>query len=185
MDEVNMIKRVKDGDHEAFRFLMQRYKSTVEKFAFQFGLLPDEVQDVTQEVFLKVYNNISKYEGGKFSTWIYQICLNVTRDYFRKQQRERRKWKKAQRDAEVTFREETAKYFSSEEKAEMHGFIRGLNEKYRTPIILYYFHEMSYEEIAEATKVSLSAVKSRIHRAKAKLKTAYENSPVEEVRNHG
>lgn len=91
MDEIQekkLIRQALEGNDLAFRDLIEAYYKTIERFARQIGVQEDDLADVTQEVFIKVYRFLSKYSRGKFSTWLYSITLNVSKDLFKKQKRE-------------------------------------------------------------------------------------------------
>ena len=86
MEQVNnLISRVKEGDKLAYRDLMNRYYKTVQRFSFQCGVHPIDLDDVTQEVFIKLFRYISQFNDKHFTTWLYKITLNTSRDYYRKQ----------------------------------------------------------------------------------------------------
>ncbi|MFA9457020.1 RNA polymerase sigma factor [Halalkalibacter sp. AB-rgal2] len=169
--EEQLLLRAKRGDDDAFSQLVEMHVKTVEKFAFQIGVSPTHIDDVTQEVFLKVYRFLHKHNRGKFTTWLYTVTMNVVRDFYRKEQQMKRKTIEFQRFAkEQMFIED---YFDDESK-ELHGMIQQLDEKYRVPIILHYFHGQNYQEIASVLEVTEGAIKTRMLRAKQKLKAEYE-----------
>lgn len=178
MDETEIIRLAKLKDEAAFEKLVVTYKSLVEKCAFQFGIRPENIPDIVQETFIKVYQNIHRFHRGKFSTWLYQITLNTTRDFHRKNQRNRKIFRKA-----IDEHQQVAKtyiFFESNEHALLHEAIQKLDEKYRIPLILFYFHDQTYEEIALILKLKMTAVKTRMHRGRSKLKELYEKMEREE-----
>ncbi|PAV28757.1 hypothetical protein CIL05_15880 [Virgibacillus profundi] len=183
MEEDEIIKLAKAKDEKAFEQLVNQYKPIVEKFAFQFGMEPEIIPDIVQETFIKIYRKIHQYHRGKFSTWIYQITLNVTRDYYRKRKREFNLIDKAKKTQIMEI--QGGYYFEKEEHLFLHECIQKLDPKYKTPIILYYFHDKTYEEIAMILKIKLSSVKTRIHRGKMKLKEIYEQAEGKEVYMNG
>ena len=73
---------------------MNLHYRTVEKFAYQCGVRLDDISDVTQEVFIKVYRFLHQFKQERFTTWLYKITLNTARDYYRKESRERDKQEK-------------------------------------------------------------------------------------------
>ncbi|WP_062047037.1 RNA polymerase sigma factor [Bacillus sp. JCM 19034] len=174
--EEQLLLRAKNGEQEAFSQLVEMHLKTVEKFAFQIGVLPTDIDDVTQEVFLKVYRFIHKHDRGKFTTWLYSVTMNVVRDFYRKEQQMKRKTVEFQRYAEKqTYIED---YFDEDSK-ELHAMIQKLDERYRIPIILHYFHGLQYQEIADVLEVTEGAIKTRMLRAKQKLKAEYEKEGVQ------
>ncbi|SET33761.1 RNA polymerase, sigma subunit, SigY [Oceanobacillus limi] len=183
MDEGQLIQLVKEKDEIAFEMLVDKYKPVVERFAFQFGITPEYIPDIVQETFIKVYRKIHQYNTGKLSTWIYRITLNSARDHFRKQKRDQRLLSKAKEKQHME--EKYRFYFEKEEHIWLHECLQELDPKYRTPLILFYFHDASYEEIAAILKIKPSVVKTRLHRAKRLLKKEFEKFGIQEVYLHG
>ncbi|TDQ40402.1 RNA polymerase sigma factor [Aureibacillus halotolerans] len=173
MDEEELIRRAKKGNMAAFQKLMETYYPIVERFAYQLGNRPHEVEDITQEVFLRVYRFIDQYKQSKFSTWLYKITLNATRDWARKKTQDSRKVIKLGQEPLQTVDSVTAEdsLLKSEEDALLHSCIQSLDEKYRVPLILYYFHDEKYDDIADIMQLPLSTVKTRLSRAKEQLKS--------------
>ncbi|MBP3950394.1 RNA polymerase sigma factor [Bacillus suaedae] len=169
--EEELLVRAKKGDDDAFGQLVEMHLKTVEKFAFQIGVSPIHIEDVTQEVFLKVYRFLNKHTRGKFTTWLYTITMNVIRDFYRKEQQMKRKTVELQR---YSLHQTYVDDHLDEDSKELHLMIQKLDEKYRIPIILHYFHGQNYQEIANVLSVSEGAIKTRILRAKQKLKAEYE-----------
>ncbi|QDZ98013.1 sigma-70 family RNA polymerase sigma factor [Lysinibacillus fusiformis] len=172
MEEAELIARAQQGDKEAYIELIQIHQQTVEKFAFQCGVHSNDLADISQEVFVKLYRFLHQFKQDRFTTWLYKITLNATRDYYRKEQRELAKEDKLNAQRQTIFLSAEDDVLLFEEDKLLHNAIQALDEKYRYPIVLYYFHELKYEEIAEVLNISLSTVKVRLLRAKEKLKAA-------------
>jgi len=172
LEEAELIARAQQGDKEAYIELIQIHQQTVEKFAFQCGVHSNDLADVSQEVFVKLYRFLHQFKQDRFTTWLYKITLNATRDYYRKEQRELAKEDKLNAQRQTIFLSAEDDVLLFEEDKLLHNAIQALDEKYRYPIVLYYFHELKYEEIAEVLNISLSTVKVRLLRAKEKLKAA-------------
>lgn len=172
MEAAELIVRAQQGDKEAYIDLIRIHQQTVEKFAFQCGVHSNDLADVSQEVFVKLYRFLHQFKQDRFTTWLYKITLNATRDYYRKEQRELAKEDKLNAQRQTIFLSAEDDVLLFEEDKLLHNAIQALDEKYRYPIVLYYFHELKYEEIAEVLNISLSTVKVRLLRAKEKLKAA-------------
>lgn len=174
MNEDELIHLARQGNIFAFQQLVEKYYPVVERFAYQLGNRRDEIEDITQEVFIRVYRFLDQFSKAKFSTWLYKITLNVTRDMARKRsQHEKRIFKMKQERVEY-YPEVESHVVQNEEDRNLHICIQKLDEKYRIPIILYYFHDKKYDEIAEIMSTTLSTVKTRILRGKAMLKKSLE-----------
>ncbi|MEF7497071.1 sigma-70 family RNA polymerase sigma factor [Lysinibacillus sphaericus] len=172
MGEADLIARAQQGDKDAYIDLIRIHQQTVERFAFQCGVHSNDLADVSQEVFVKLYRFLHQFKQDRFTTWLYKITLNATRDYYRKEQRELAKEDKLNAHRQTIFLSAEDDVLLLEEDRTLHNAIQSLDEKYRYPIVLYYFHELKYEEIAEVLNISLSTVKVRLLRAKEKLKAA-------------
>ncbi|MFJ7935762.1 RNA polymerase sigma factor [Sporosarcina sp. NPDC096371] len=176
MNEIDLIEKAQQGDRVAYGELMKLHYRTVEKFAYQCGVQLDDVPDVTQEVFIKLHRFLHQFNQDRFTTWLYKITLNTARDYYRKENRERDKQQKAVDHTHVTAQDSAEiQVLLFEEDRELHEAIIQLDEKYRLPLILYYFQDLSYQQIADVLNITLSAVKTRLHRAKDGLKKAIDN----------
>jgi RNA polymerase sigma-70 factor (ECF subfamily) len=172
MSEIELIERAQQGDKVAYSELIQKHHRTVEKFAFQCGVKVHDIPDVTQEVFVKLYRFLHQFKRERFTTWLYKITLNTTRDYYRKESKEKEKEEKLNNHVEMKYSTKSAedRVVVFEEDRELHYVIQSLDEKYRNPIILFYFHDLSYEQIADVLNIPLTTVKTRLLRAKGQLK---------------
>ncbi|WP_391202868.1 RNA polymerase sigma factor [Psychrobacillus sp. L4] len=172
MSEYELIERAQQGDKVAYTELIQKHHRTVEKFAFQCGVKVNDIPDVTQEVFVKLFRFLHQFKRERFTTWLYKITLNTTRDYYRKETKEKEKEEKVSNDVSAKYSTKSAedRVLIFEEDRKLHQAIQSLDEKYRLPIILFYFHELSYEQIAEVLNVPVTTIKTRMLRAKGQLK---------------
>ncbi|MFC0014011.1 MULTISPECIES: RNA polymerase sigma factor [Allobacillus] len=168
--EKRLIRQALEGNELAFRELIEAYYKTVERFARQIGVQENDLADVTQDVFIKVYRFLNKYSRGKFTTWLYSITLNVSKDLFKKQKRELEKHKK------LTHEPLTESYLENhsltEDERILHSTILQMEDKYRIPIVLFYFHDQSITEIAAITKTKEATIKTHLKRGKERLKNA-------------
>ena len=158
MLELELIERAQQGDKAAYTELIHIHHRTVEKFAFQCGVQVNDIPDVTQEVFVKLYRFLHQFQRERFTTWLYKITLNAARDYYRKETIETAKEQKLQEQVGLNYITKSAeeRVLVFEEDRELHNAIQTLDEKYRHPIIMFYFHELSYEQIGEVLNVPLS-----------------------------
>ncbi|MCM3745474.1 sigma-70 family RNA polymerase sigma factor [Sporosarcina luteola] len=171
MEEADLITRAQNGEREAFAQLMYLHYRTVEKFAYQCGVRLDDVSDVTQEVFIKLYRFLPQFNQQRFTTWLYKITLNTARDYYRKEGRETAKKERMNKAGQALSQQSTeSQVLLFEEDRALHEAILQLDEKYRLPLILFYFQDLTYQQIADVLNITLAAVKTRIFRAKEGLK---------------
>lgn len=166
-------KRVQSGDLESFGILVDRYEAKLRRYARRFLFGREDVDDLVQEVFLKSYINIQSFDASmRFSPWIYRIAHNEFINTLR-----RRKFEPLFFfDADTIFPHPVAPdsadgdTLARELKEIMDQKIGAVDPKYREPLVLYFYEEMSYADIAEVLKIPISTVGVRIKRGKEKLK---------------
>jgi RNA polymerase sigma-70 factor (ECF subfamily) len=174
LDENEIIRRAKDGDERAFEYIVKKYQSKVANLIFKIIGDQDIVEDLTQEVFLRVMESLKDYKfGSAIYTWIYRITVNICIDEIRKRQRSRA----FSLDNIVGQNPKSEPSYSPVEKTFERGEMREIIEnalsklpaEYKTVIVLREFEDLSYEEIAKILKIRIGTVKSRIFRARKLL----------------
>ena len=155
----------------AFTFLVNRYQKLVVHITGRLIQRQDELEDVCQEVFMKVYQNLGKYRNEcKLSTWIATIAYNTSINYLRKF----KKGDEVDTDDSAVFRNLTDYTSDGYEQADLHRYIREQIElmpvHYRTVLTLFFLEEFSYQEVEQITGMPEGTVKSYLFRAKALLK---------------
>jgi len=170
----DLIQRFKDGDLSSFDELVSRYHRRVINLIYRFTGNSQSAEDLAQEVFLKVYRGICGFQGRcKFFTWLYQITLNLC---LRERKRLLQKQVDSLDDAMDNGNTPSSGDFTQEafQKNELSRLVRkavlSLPSEQRMAVILCKYHDLSYEEAAEILGISLTALKSRLHRAKLALK---------------
>jgi RNA polymerase sigma-70 factor, ECF subfamily len=176
VDGYQLIEMAKEGDLTAYSRLITVYSPIVERFAYQMGNHIDDIPDISQEVFIRVYRFIDGFTHAKFTTWLYKITLNVSRDFRRKENQHANRIEKVKNEPRQAAYQEYGQLIREEEDRILHECIQELDDKYRAPIILYYFHERKYEEIADILSANLSTIKTRILRGKGMLKKLLEEA---------
>ena len=171
MDDTELINQILKGNMNAFTFLVNRYQKLVVHITGRLVQRNDELEDVCQEVFLKVYQNLGKYRNEcKLSTWIATIAYNTSINYLRKF----KKVVEVNPDDSVAFRNITDYKSADYEQTDLHRYVREQVEllpvHYRTVLTLYHLEEFSYQEIEQITGMPEGTVKSYLFRAKALLK---------------
>jgi len=171
MDETELISQVLKGNMNAFTFLVNRYQKLVVHITGRLVQRHDDLEDVCQEVFLKVYKNLGKYRNEcKLSTWIAAIAYNTSINYLRKF----KKFDEVEPDDSAAFRNLTESSSADYEQTDLHRYVREQVERlpvqYRTVLTLYYLDEFSYLEIEQITGMPEGTVKNYLFRAKMLLK---------------
>ena len=171
-NEEGLLRRISAGETEVFGELVLRHQDFIFNVVSRYVRFEEEARDLTQEVFLKAYENIEKFRGeAKVSSWLYRIAYNLSMNWS-----ERRAGRETQLD-DVLADNLPAPADASEELLEQQRqlalvkeALAGMPEKYRTVIDLYYFKERSYQEIADALAIPINTVKIRLLRAKERLR---------------
>ena len=167
-EDPELIRRVIAGQTEQFRPLIDRYQSPI--FRFAFGLLGnhDEAQDVAQETFLKAFSNLASFDPSRavFSTWLFTIARNRCINALKK----RRPVSLELPDMIQTVK--TADPISQQELSQqLDRALAELPVEQRSAFVLAEIEELSYAEIARIENTTLGTVKSRIYRAKQRLRS--------------
>ena len=176
-DDAQLIQRVLDGDDTAFSMLVRKYQKSVHALAWRKIGDFHIAEDITQETFLKAYQKLSTLkEPQSFASWLYVIAANHCSTWHRK----KRLWTQSLENTSSAALERTTysgyliaenERVAMETKREVvKKLLAKLQESERTVITLYYLGEMNYEEISRFLGVSVGTVKTRIYRARQRLK---------------
>ncbi len=171
-DEV-LAHRVQDGDTTAFGEIMKRYETRLTRYGRRYLAREEDIEDVIQDVFLKTYQNMQSYNSAyRFSPWIYRIAHNAFVNVLRK--RKHRTFEFVDFDTFVSplsfSQPQEVEAESTKLKKVIEEHLKELAPKYREIIILHYFEELSYDEIAEVLHIPIGTVGVRLRRARAQLK---------------
>ncbi|KPL04141.1 MAG: hypothetical protein AMJ90_01995 [candidate division Zixibacteria bacterium SM23_73_2] len=167
-----LFKRVLDEDRIAFEALVNRYKIKLYNLVYRMLGTKEEAEDILQETFLRVYRERNSFDFNyQFSTWIYTIALNLTRNELKKKKRfkffglESLLRKPAQ-----SYLSEDFGNFKGEFQYYLEKEMKSLPEKYKKAFLLRDINELSYEEISNVLEIPLGTVKSRVNRARGILR---------------
>jgi len=177
-DDVELVRKAKQGDSKAYDQLTVLYKDVVYSIVYRMVRNKQEAEDLTQEAFIKAYNSIVLFnEEYAFSTWLFKIATNNCIDFFRK-----RKLKTYSMDETIRYKDDEIRQeyaapepdtevelVSDERSKIIRTAISQLPEKYRIVIELRHQKEHSYEQISEELDLPLGTVKARIFRAREML----------------
>ena len=177
--DLELINECLDGNQDCFSELYERYKNLVYSVVLRMTKDSEEAKDLVQDVFVKIYKNLSKYSSEfKFSTWVLRITSNHVIDHHRK-----KKFETISYEAHITENEiptdlssPESIYIKKEQTQRINKILADLPEIYRVPITLYHQQGLSYQEISDMINEPLSKVKNRIFRARKLLKMELENN---------
>lgn len=185
-DEV-IVTHVQNGDTDSFALLVERYEEKLLRYGKKFLSNPENIADVVQDVFVKVFQNIKSFDPSqKFSPWIYRIAHNTYVNVLKKNSRipihlfdfDELLSHTVVEDPLVREREQ------KEIKEIVDRGMEKLTPQYREIIVLYFLEELSYKEISEILRIPIGTVGIRLLRAKESLRKVYANMNVENEYNN-
>jgi len=178
-----LVRRCIAGDVVAWEEIVQRYNRRIYNICYRFAGSGDDAQDLTQEVFIKMFRTLSSYdvERGAFMTWVTTITRNLLVDHFRKSKQDRMTESldttPSERDDAMPLSEKIenkapaadSSVQNRETRELIHNALQKLSPELREAVILRDLQDMDYKDIATVLKVPEGTVKSRINRGRAEL----------------
>jgi len=183
--QARLIDGLRRGDDAAYEELLSLYEKPVYNLVYRLLANPADAPDVVQEVFLKVFRNITAFRAqSSLKTWIYRIAVNEAHNH--------RRWFERKCGQEVGLEEEVSEgihfhqvledherspfesFANAEARAMIEDALQSLKPAFRAAVVLRDVEELSYEEIAEILQANLGTVKSRILRGREALRVALE-----------
>ena len=178
-----LVRRCLSGDAVAWEEIVQRYHRRIYNICYRFAGSPDDAQDLTQEVFIKMYRTLNSYDLGRgaFMTWVTTVTRNLLVDHFRKSKQDRMTDSldtvASEHEDAMPLSEQIpdkaappdSGVQSRETREAVHRALQKLSPELREAVILRDLQDMDYREIAGALRVPEGTVKSRINRGRAEL----------------
>ncbi|HEY7095952.1 MAG TPA: sigma-70 family RNA polymerase sigma factor [Terriglobales bacterium] len=178
-----LVRRCVAGDAGAWEEIVQKYNRRIYNICYRFAGSADDAQDLSQEVFIKMYRTLNTYdvERGAFATWVTTITRNLLVDHFRKTKQDRLTdsldGAPSEHEDAMPLSEQIAdkglppdaRVQSHETSETVHRALQKLSPELREAVILRDLQDMDYKEIATVLKVPEGTVKSRINRGRAEL----------------
>jgi RNA polymerase sigma-70 factor (ECF subfamily) len=201
-EEASVVAELKAGSEEAYAWLIAQYHQPIYSLVYRILNEPADAADTTQEVFIKVFRGIKRFNGeSSLKTWIYRIALheasNHRRWWFRHKAKETSMEPADNGETSEsgpglglkdTLVDEGVSPFESivqgELRTRVEQELQQVQEPYRTTVILRDIEELSYEEIAEVMETSLGTVKSRLMRGREALKKRLEQFVRQDLKAH-
>ena len=185
MDELKIIESCLLGNTQMFSWLIDNYKNMVYNLAYRMSSNSQEAEDISQEAFLRAYQSLGRFNPSyKFSTWLYQITLNIIRDRFKKKGLN-------YVSLDTPIKTDDSEFYPQpldstndpeqivarqEDARAVQQAIYSLPLKYREVIVLRHLQDLSYIEISNILKLPQGTVKVRLYRAREQLKKILEAS---------
>jgi RNA polymerase sigma-70 factor (ECF subfamily) len=178
--DCDLVTRAVAGREDGFEELVRRYQRPIAAYVYRMVGDYEAALDLTQEVFIKVYNSLRRYRSEfKFSTWIYKIAHNAAIDHLRRHSMREQslinEFEGEPREMPLESRRLSPEQESerAERRAEIELVVLGLPTAYRELILLRHSHDLSYDEIAEVTGLPLGTVKNRLFRAREVMRQQF------------
>src|SRR6266705_728089 len=175
--DVELVQTAIAGREASFEELVRRYQRPIAAYVYRMVGNYDAALDLTQEVFIKAYNSLSRYRSEfKFSTWIYKIAHNAAIDHLRRHAVREQTLaigpESERREISIESRRLTPAQESErrERRSEIEAVVQSLPIAYRELIVLRHSQDLSYDEIAEITGLPLGTVKNRLFRAREAMR---------------
>jgi RNA polymerase sigma-70 factor, ECF subfamily len=175
-----LVAKAVAGREDGFEELVRRYQRPITSYVYRMLGSYDASLDVTQEIFIKVYNSMSRYSSEyKFSTWLYKIAHNASIDYLRRNASNPQSLEAENKDGSYELQIESKRPSPEQERersewrAEIETVVKCLPAGYRELILLRHAQDLSYDEIAEITNLPLGTVKNRLFRAREMMREIF------------
>jgi RNA polymerase sigma-70 factor (ECF subfamily) len=167
-----VIRECLNGNRSAWEMLVNAYSKKVFNMAYQFSGSRQEAEDMAQEIFLKLYGSLGKYDFGRnFTAWLLTLAKNHLIDEYR-----RSRWERTKRDdfddraiAQAAFDGPERSLAREEDRKAVWKALDGLSPEIRATVILRDIQDLTYEDIAENLGLPLGTVKSRVNRGRLQL----------------
>jgi len=178
-DDTEVIRQILRGDKESFRQLVERYEKPVFRVIKNIAGDKESCEDIAQDVFLSAYKKLGTFDPAisKFSTWLFTIARNKSVNALKK--------KKAAATSELPEKTNSSNPQMNMEEKEfferLDKELEALPVKQKTAFVLSEFEKLSYEEIAQIERTKIGTIKSRISRAKEKLRMALKGCNEEKI----
>jgi RNA polymerase sigma-70 factor, ECF subfamily len=174
--DLELVFAIQEGDILAFEKLVKRYQYGLLAFTNRIVRDSATAQEVVQDAFLKVYKHIDKVDPSrKFSTYLFEITKNTAISALRVKKHTVSLWEAEEAAADGSFYED---FVRADERARVRKAVDKLEGKYKKVVTLYYFGDLSYQEISEKLRLPLNTIRTHLARAKTELrrKLQYEKA---------
>lgn len=169
-----LVKKIQSGEVLVFEEIVKRYQKRLLRFVSRIIYRESTAEEVVQDTFLKAYLAIDRIDTTrKFSTYLFEIAKNTAISELRKDKRDLPLFEEILDSGSETHLEKISR---DQDNLKVRQAVELLEEKYRRIVRLYYFEELSYEEVAQKLRIPLNTVRTHLRRAKEKLKEILKNN---------
>ncbi|MFZ2390718.1 MAG: RNA polymerase sigma factor [Minisyncoccales bacterium] len=183
LTDEQIVSTILNGDKDLYREIIRRYEKKLSHYLLKFLSDRDDMEDILQVVFIKVYKNLYGFDvDKKFSSWIYRIAHNEAVNYLKKKKIGRISLDDVEYkliDEKADIRGEADKMFLKEDVEKV---LNEMETKYKEPMVLFYFESMSYDEISDILRIPKNTVGTLIMRGKKSIKDKLEEINIKHAR---
>jgi RNA polymerase sigma-70 factor (ECF subfamily) len=179
LSDEKIVGLVIEGDKDLFGELIDRYEAKLTRYVKRFTQHPDDVSDIMQIVFIKAYTNLQSFDTSRsFNSWIYRIAHNESVTHLKKRGGEKVSFIDFDTFFPHPFAQEESDTLAlgREDKEQLEKSLKEISPKYREVLVLYYYDELSYQEIADVLHIPTATVGVRIKRGKEVLRNMLKNN---------
>ena len=171
MTDDALMKRVRDGDDDAFGEIVDRYKSPLVNYLTHLVRSRDRAEEIAQDAFVRLYRNAANYrEQDRLAPYLFRIATNLTVTEVRRAKRWSLLMPRLHASTSPSTPSPDANLITDEIQKQVNAALERLPLKFRAPLVLFEIEEWSYEAIAAALDIRIGTVKSRISRARDLLR---------------
>ncbi|OGP80840.1 MAG: hypothetical protein A2Y95_11530 [Deltaproteobacteria bacterium RBG_13_65_10] len=175
--DLEVVRRCQEGQADAFQILVERYQQRALRLAYRYVRSQDDAQDIVQDAFIRVFRSIKEFRNeSHFYTWFYRILVNLALDHIRRNKNQGLEFQdgallrsQSAGDGQTKKTNPREELWSKQRREAITEAIDALPPDQRTTVILREIDGLSYEEIAQVTKVPIGTVMSRLFYARRKL----------------
>jgi len=187
-DEKAWVAQAQQGNDDAFTQIVETYQKPIYNLCYRMLGEPGAAEDAAQETFLRAYQNLHRYDSSRaFGTWILSIAAHYCIDLLRK-----KKFVMFSMDAEndegmpfelpdASAPDPEAESVKSELHSRLHFLLKDLDETDRAAVVMRYWYDFSEKEISESLNLTVSAVKSRLHRSRRSLAEMWKENEIQQT----
>lgn len=170
VEDAMWVRLTRQGHRTAFNHIVEKYQRPIHNLCYRRLQDTQKAEDATQEIFMRVYLKLDSYnETYKFSSWLFSIASNYCIDRLRMHTLPLASWDESivgYRFSDGNVRQPEKALLENEVTYEVRNLLQSLPSDYRTALILKYWHKMSYQEISQTLDTTISAIKSKLFRAR-------------------
>ncbi len=172
IDEIEIVRQAQSGDREAFGRLMKLHAGAVYNFAHRYMPDKDDVDDVVQDVFLKAFQNLSRFDPSQrlFKSWLFKITANTSLDILKKRRHAEGYKKEHNPGRGMQFENPGVNESSVHNRRELQYALQDLPDRERQAVLLFFYHDLTHREISDVLWIPLGTVKSRLRSAMIRLR---------------